>query len=445
MTRTKDGPYWNPLMETMPRENLRDLQLAKFKRILRWAWEKSPLYRRLYDEAGLVPEDIRTWEDVARVPMLEKEHYRTAQAKEPWPYGDSLCVPLSEVTEYHQTSGTTGQPVYQPDTWRDWEWWNECWSYIMWAMGFRNTDRVFLPFGYNVFVAYWAGHYAGEKIGCEMVPGGVLNTVERLLKMKELRVNAFMATPTYVLGMAETCRNKLNIDPTSLGIQRILCAGEPGASVPATKKRMEEAWQCPVYDHIGATEIGGWAYECTHKRGPHVNEGMFLLELIDLETGRPIEEPGKLGRIVITAFDRYAQPCVRFDAKDVAMWGGDCSCGRTFRILDGGIQGRTDHITKVKGVLFSPTSAEEVVRGLPELSDEFELIVDRCGDIDEITLRVELLPSCAGQEDAVREKLDREFRMKTNLHCRMEFHPFGQLPRYEVKARRFKDLRKGGH
>jgi len=430
----------------MPRENLRDLQLAKFKRILRWAWEKSPLYRRLYDEAGLVPEDIRTWEDVARVPMLEKEHYRTAQAKEPWPYGDSLCVPLSEVTEYHQTSGTTGQPVYQPDTWRDWEWQSECWSYIMWAMGFRNTDRVFLAFGYNVFIAYWTGHYAGEKIGCQIIPGGGLNTVERILKMKELRVNAFMATPTYVLGMAETCRTKLNIDPASLGIRRILCAGEPGASVPATKRRIEEAWQCDVYDHVGATEIGGWGYECTAKPGgPHVNEAMYLVELIDLETGRPIEEPGRLGRIVITTFDRHAQPCVRFDAKDVAMWWDkDCACGRTFRVLAGGIQGRTDHITKVKGVLFSPTSAEDVVRRIPELSDEFELVVERRGDLDEITLKVELMPECAGMEAAVREKLARDFRMTTNLNCHLEFHAFGQLPRYEVKARRFKDLRKPG-
>jgi phenylacetate-CoA ligase len=437
-----DRLYWNPLLETMPREKLRDLQLAKFQRILRWAWANSPLYRRLYDAAGLVPDDIRTWDDVRRIPTLEKEHYRSAQAKDPWPYGESLCVPIEEVTNYHQTSGTTGQPVYQPDTWRDWEWWTECWCYIMWAMGFRNTDRVFVPFGYNVFVAYWAGHYAAEKLGCEVVPGGVLNTAERLLKMKELQVTAFMATPTYVLGMAETAREKLGLDPRGMGIRRILCAGEPGASVPSTKRRMEEAWGADVYDHIGATEIGGWAYECTHKPGgTHVNEGMFLVELVDLETGAPVEEPGRLGRIVITALDRLAQPCVRFDSKDVAMWADDCTCGRTFRVLKGGIHGRTDHITKVKGVLFSPVSVEELVREMPELGDEFELIVQKNGDIDEVTLKVELQPHCCAREADVREKLAREFRMKTNLNCRLEFHPFGRLPRYEVKAKRFKDLR----
>lgn len=434
--------YWNPLLETLPPEKLKALQLQKFKRIVNWGYHHSPLYRHLYDAAGLVPEDIQTWQDVAKVPMLEKEHYRTAQAKEPWPYGDALCVPLEQVTECHLTSGTTGQPVYQADTWQDWEWWSECWSYIMWSMGFRNTDRVFLPFGYNIFIAYWAGHYAAEKIGCEIIPGGVLNTEGRILKMQELKANAFMATPTYVLGMAETCRTKLDIDPKSLGIKRILCAGEPGASILPTKRRMEEAWGADVFDHVGATEIGGWAYECREKPGgPHVNEAMFLLELLDVETGAPVEEKGRLGRIVITAFDRLAQPCIRFDSKDIAMWGDECSCGRTFRVLKGGIHGRSDHITKIKGVLFSPTSVEEVVRDLPELGDDYEIVVRKRNDVDEIILKVVLQPACAHLEKEVRERLTRQLRLKTNLNYILEFHPFGSLPKYEVKAKRFKDQR----
>jgi len=433
--------YWNPFLETIPVEKLKDLQLMKFKRIFKWCYDKSKLYRGLYDAAGLKPEDIKTWDDVRKVPLLEKEHYREAQYKEPWPYGDSLCVPPKDVTIYHQTSGTTGQPVFQPDTWQDWEWWTECWSYILWAQGFRNTDRVFIPFGYNVFVAYWAGHYAAEKIGCEVVSGAMLNTEERILKMKELKATAFMATPTYVLGMADSCK-KLDIDPKELGIKRILCAGEPGASVPSTKKRMEQAWGCDVYDHIGATEIGGWGFECSSKPGGiHVNEAMFLVELLDLETGETIEEPGKLGKVVITSFDRQAQPCVRFDSKDVAMWGEKCECGRTFRVLKGGIQGRIDHITKVKGVLFSPVSVEEVVRSMSQLGNEFELIVSREKDIDKITLRYELATGYEGQEKEVETQLARVLRLKTNLNYVYESCPYESLPRYQVKAKRFKDLR----
>ncbi len=435
--------YWNPVLETLPRKKLRELQFKKFKRILEWGYNNSKLYRQIYDEAGFHPDDVKTWEDITKVPTLQKEHYRTAQAKEPWPYGDSLCVPPEKVTEYRQTSGTTGQPVYQPDTWQDWEWQSESWSYILWAQGFRNTDRVFIPFGYNVFTAYWNGHYAAEKVGCEVVPGGILNTEERLLKMKELRATAMMATPTYVLGMAETCRKKLEMDPKELSIDRVLCAGEPGASVPATKQRMEEAWGAKVYDHVGATEIGGWSYECTSQPGGlHVNEGFFLVELIDIETGEHIEEPNRTGKIVITTFDRLAQPCIRFDSKDVSMWGDFCECGRTYRVLKGGIQGRTDHITKVKGVLFSPVSVEEVVRSMPQLGDEYELIVYKKGDIDQVALKVELLPEAASQEEKVLHELNWQLRLKTNLAFKIEFHPFGSLPRYEVKARRFKDLRK---
>ncbi|MHB8918971.1 MAG: phenylacetate--CoA ligase family protein [Desulfocucumaceae bacterium] len=437
--------FWNPIIETMAPERLKDLQLKKFKRILAWGYENSRLYRRLYDQTGLRPRDVKTWDDVRKVPLLEKDHYRDAQAKDPWPYGDSLCVPLEKVTVYHQTTGTTGQPVYQPDTWQDWEWWAECWSYILWAQGFRSSDRVYIPFGYNVFVAYWAGHYACEKVGCEVVSGAMLNTEERLLKMQELKVTAFMATPTYVLGMADSCRKKLATDPRSLGIKRILCAGEPGASVPSTKKRMEEAWGADVFDHAGATEIGGWSFECSHKPGGiHVNEGMFLVELLDIETGELVEEAGKLGRIVITAFDRLAQPCIRFDSKDLGMWGDQCSCGRTFRVLKGGVRGRTDHITKVKGVLFSPVSVEEVVRGTNELGDEFMLTVEREGDTDRITLEVEINCGCEHREDEIRADLARQLKLKTNLNYIIHCVPFGSLQRFEVKARRFKDMRKAG-
>ena len=153
---------------------------------------------------AIKPEDIRSLQDIRRIPTVEKSMMRDIQRKDPFPYGDALCVPLEDVSEFRQTSGTTGQPVYQPDTWQDWEWWAECWAYILWAQGYRPTDRVFLPFGYNIFVAFWAGHYAAEKIGAEVVPGGVLDTQARILKIQELKCTAMMATPTYVLGMADT-------------------------------------------------------------------------------------------------------------------------------------------------------------------------------------------------------------------------------------------------
>ena len=436
--------YWNPVLETLPREDLRALQLRKFKRIFEWAYENSRFHRSLYDAAGIKPEDIRSFEDIHAVPKVEKSMMRDIQRKDPFPYGDALCVPLEEVAEFRQTSGTTGQPVYQPDTWQDWEWWAECWSFILWAQGYRPTDRVFIPFGYNVFVAFWAGHYGAEKLGCEVVPGGVLDTKARILKIQELQATAMMATPTYVLGMADTARNKMGIDPTTLSINKITCAGEPGAGIPSTKKRIEDAWGAKVFDHAGATEIGAWSFECADQpHGMHVNEGLFLVEIEDLETGKIIEEPGKRGKMIITALDRQAQPCVRFDSKDIIEWDADpCSCGRTFRLIKGGVVGRSDDITKVKGVLLAPSAIEEVVRSIDGLGDEFEVVVDKVGDVDRIALKVELMPGAENRKNDIEGRLVDQLRIKTNLRYNLSFHDYETLPRYEVKAKRFNDLRK---
>jgi phenylacetate-CoA ligase len=434
--------YWNPILETLPREKLEKLQLIKFKEIFSWAYEHSKFYRQLYRNAGIEPGDIRTFDDIYKVPKIEKSMLRDIQGKDPYPYGDILSVPLESVTEYHQTSGTTGQPVYQADTWQDWEYHAEAFAYALYAQGYRDNDRLFLPFGYNIFIAFWGAHYAAEKLGCEVIPGGVLNTEARILKMQELRATAMGATPTYVLGMAETAR-KMGIDPPKdLYIRKITVAGEPGGSIPATRKRMEEAWGAKVYDQSGSTEIGHWGLECRYQNGLHVNEALFLVEIEDIDTGEPINEPGRKGKMVVTTFNRMAQPCIRFDVKDIIQWNAQtCECGRTFRLLDGGIMGRADDITKVKGVLLSPTAIEEVVRDIPQLSNEYQVVVTKKGDIDDITLKVEIVPEYQGEADAIRATLIDQLRLKTNLGYNIEFHEYESLPRSQTKSRRFQDLR----
>lgn len=443
----KQVSYWNPYLEVLPRERLEALQLKKFKRILTWAYSNSRFHRALYQQAGMHPEDINSWDDIRRVPKVEKAMMKPVQRKDPFPYGDALCVDLDDVCVFRQTSGTTGQPIYQADTWQDWEWWTECWATLLWAQGYRPHDRVFLPFGYNVFVAFWAAHYASEKIGCETVPGGVLDTKSRILKIQELQATAMMATPTYVLGMADTARNQLHIDPATLPITKITCAGEPGALIPSTKQRIEEIWGAKVYDHAGATEIGAWGFECSCQSGAlHVNEAMFLAEVEDLETGEPVTKAGQKGKLVITALDRIAQPCIRFDAKDIVeICDEQCECGRTYKLFKGGVIGRADDITKVKGVLLAPSAIEDVVRSMQGLGNEYEVIVDKKGDTDTITLKVELTEEAGNSAiQELRSELSTQLRLKTNLGYNLEILPPNSLPRYEVKARRFKDLRKKG-
>jgi len=175
-----------------------------------------------------------------------------------------------------------------------------------------------------------------------------------------------------------------------------------------------------------------------------VNEALFLVEIADVETGEIIEEPGRRGKMIITALDRLAQPCVRFDSKDVIEWSSDpCPCGRTFRVIKGGVVGRADDITKVKGVLLAPSAIEEVVRSIEGVGDEFEVVVDKAGDIDRITLKVELQAGCEMRREEIEIRLKDQLRLKTNLGYHLEFHGCGTLPRYEVKAKRFKDLREG--
>jgi phenylacetate-CoA ligase len=201
-----------------------------------------------------------------------------------------------------------------------------------------------------------------------------------------------------------------------------------------------------VYDHAGATEIGAWSFECAEQPGGmHVNEAMFLVEIEDVETGEAIEEPGRRGKMIITALDRRAQPCVRFDSKDVIEWAAEpCGCGRTARLIKGGVVGRADDITKVKGVLLAPSAIEEVVRSVDGLGDEYEVIVDKDGDAERIQLKVEVLDDEPDPDQCrlIETELADQLRLKTNLRYDIEICGCETLPRYEVKAKRFKDLRK---
>ena len=435
---------WNPFLETLPLETLRELQFRRFKRIFKHAYDNSPFYRKKYPKVGISPDVIRTMEDIQRVPIITKEDFREGQSEEgPFPYGELLAVPIEEVTQYHQTTGTTGKPVRFGDTWADWETYVENWAMMMYSRGLRKSDRVYIPFPYHLFIAFWGGHYGVEKLGAEVVPGGQTSTEQRVREMKELRCTAMMCTPTYALRLAEIA-TKIGIDPrTDIPMRMIFCAGEPGASVPATKKRIEETWNAKVYDHCGATEAPLWAFECEVQKGLHLNEPNYLVEILEPSTLQPAA-PGEIGTVVVTNLNRFAMPSIRFDLKDLVKLSTSqdtCPCGRTWRKIDGGIIGRSDDVTKIRGVLFSPTSVEQVVRDISQLGDEFEIVVTREDEYDRIIVVAEILPEYTGQKDELAKLLMRELRNGTQLRCEVDLRDFGSLPRYEVKSKRLKDQR----
>lgn len=437
---------WNPVLETMPREELRDLQLRRFREQVEYAYEHSPFYRKKLDDAGVDPAAITSFEDVRRVPTTAKGELRGAQMTDPFPYGDLLAGDPRDVTEYHQTSGTTGEPVRQADSWADWEWWGDCWATVLWAQGIRPDDRVFFPFSYNVFVAFWAAHYACERIGAEVVPGGNLSSAQRVRKMNELDVTAFCGTPTYALRLAEVAREE-GFDPAEMAVERIVCAGEPGASVPGTKERIESTWGASVFDHAGATESGAWGFTCDadDALGLHVNEAQFLVEVLD-EDGEPVD-PGETGEVVITPLGREAQPYIRFELRDLVTVAEEpCDCGRTYRFAEGGVLGRSDDLTKVNGVLFSPTAVEDVVRRYDGVADEYEVVISghESKDIDVLTVVAEVAADMTADRETVRTELRKRVKQATSITPRIELLDYETLDRPELKADRLTDER-GDH
>jgi len=429
--------YWNPYLETLPGEELAAIEVSYFKNIFSYAKEHSKLYRDKLKQVE--PEDIKTLDDIKKLPLTEKEEMRKYQEMEPFPYGGLLGTDIREVTAFRQTSGTTGKPIYVPETYESWQWRIEAWCHILYMAGFRSHHRVFLPFGYNVYVAFWEAHYASEKVGCELVPGGALDTKGRIHKILEIKANGMMNTPTYGLHIAEEARN-MGIDPGSLGIERMLCAGEPMPA--ATRKRLEELFRCHVFDHIGGTEPCAWAGMCETKEGMHIIEPFFLVEILDPETLQREVKEGEMGIAAVTPLGRRSFPLIRFNTKDLVIKGKDgCPCGRTTGKIQE-VVGRTDDLRKIRGVLFSPKTVEEAIRHeFPEVV-EYEIVVERKGIMDEITIRAELTPDAGGKEvDQLKARLRENLKVKTNLSFHVQIESPGSLPRYMLKATRFKDKR----
>jgi phenylacetate-CoA ligase len=434
------GNFWNPYVETLSRDEILRVQLKSLRRLISYVRLNSDFYRENYRD--IEPEDIVTMDDVRKLPLIDKDDLRKSQDEtKPFPFGTIPGVPTEDVTTFRQTSGTTGKPVYVPESLESWQWRVEVWCHILWMAGFRETDRVFIPFGYNVYVAFWEAHYAAEKLGCMVVPGGALDTQARISKIREIKATALLNTPTYGLHMAEEAQ-KMGVDARDLGIKRMLCAGEPLPQ--ATRNRLEATWGAEVYDHIGGTEPCAWGAMCSERKGLHLMEPFSLVEILDMEDQSREVEEGELGVAVVTPLGRRSFPLIRFNTKDIVRKGKDgCPCGRTSMMIHE-VSGRTDHLTKIRGVLFSPVTVEEVVRAeFPEIT-EYLIFVNKKGIMDEISLKVE--PQKDASQDAVKDtvqKLFQRLKTKTNLRFLIEVAAVGELPRHTLKAKRFIDLRGG--
>jgi phenylacetate-CoA ligase len=422
---------FDPALETLAPEALRERQWRRFAGLAAEVYGEgaggrgNPFVQRTWGAAGVrSARDLRSWEDFARLPFTRKTDLVEDQAEHP-PFGTNLTYPLECYVRVHQTSGTSGSPLRWLDTQESWDWWARCWGFVLRGAGIGPGDRVFFPFSFGLFIGFWSAFEGVRALGAMVIPGGGQDSPTRLACIERLGATVLMCTPSYALHLLEVARER-GIDPASLPVRVTVHAGEPGASIPAVRARIEEGWGARAFDHTGMTEMGAYGFECAAQTGVHVNETEFIAEVIDPVTERPARE----GELVLTNLGRLGSPLVRYRTGDrVRLAEAPCACGRTFLRLAGGILGRLDDMLIVRGVNIFPSAIEGIVRRFAGV-DEFQIEVFREGALDEVRVLLEVADASATV--AVREA----FRTDLGIRLEVAALPPRSLPRYELKARR---------
>jgi phenylacetate-CoA ligase len=438
-----ESPYWNPRHETMPRQDIEALQVRKLRGLVEWAGATVPWHAKRFADVGVTPDAITSLDDLRRIPFMTRDEWMQGQMESP-PYGTVLAQEPEKAIRYHMTSGTTGKtPIRVLDGMKDWEWIAEMWCYGLWGFGVRPADTLFVAFGYSTFIGFWGLHYAGEKLGCLVLPGGALQTDQRVSQIVDMGATVVASTPTYALRMAQEARS-MGMELAGSSVRRLILSGEPAGSIPATKKLIEEQWGAKAGDTAGMTELGTiMVFECeAQPGGTHIIEDHYIEEVVDPETDEPVPY-GEMGERVVTSFGRGFIPVLRYRTRDfvVRVPGSTCSCGRTFDIYEGGIRGRVDDMKLVRGTNVYPRAVEAIVREHAEI-DEFQIhLYTEEGIRDEIEVLVEI-PGADIDADAILSRLGKEL---ADAHEGLRFGVTraedGSLPRFELKAKRLLDER----
>jgi phenylacetate-CoA ligase len=295
-------------------------------------------------------------------------------------------------------------------------------------------DRIFFAFSFGPFIGFWAAVEGARHVGAMLIPGGGRSSYERLVMMRDSGSTSLCCTPTYALHLLEVGREH-KIDLNNFSIQTTIHAGEPGANVPATKRRIEEGWSARCYDHAGASEVGAHSFECqAQPNGIHVIETEFIVECLSPATGQPVA-PGEKGELVITNLGRLGFPVIRYRTGDAVIFNeARCECGRTFLRLEGGVLGRVDDMITIRGVNVFPSALENLIR-VHNTVDEFRVSVGRRGELDELSVEVELMEGT--EADAVVTAVAQSIGSAMGFRPTVMAVPRGTLPRFELKAKRF--------
>jgi phenylacetate-CoA ligase len=377
-----------------------------------------------------VKRPVESLDELAAWPYTFKEELLAA-ARDDTP-ANNRTFPLDQYCRFHQTSGTRGRPLPVLDTADDWQWWIECWQYVLDAAEVTAADRVLMAFSFGPFIGFWSAYDALADRGCLLVPTGGVNTQGRLEMLRASQATIVCCTPSYAMHLAEVGADA-KLDVGELGVRRLILAGEPGGSVPAIRARIESLWQAKVLDHCGATEVGPWGYGDLAGESVRVIESQFIAEFLSVATGEPAGE-GELAELVLTPLGRTGSPVIRYRTGDLVRpsWRGNGE--NQFVRLDGGVIGRTDDMAIVRGVNIFPSSIEQIVRSFPEVV-EYRAVVYKESHLDQIRVEV---------EDRLNqpERIAEELRLRLGLAVNVMLAPLGSLPRFEGKGKRFVDQRK---
>ena len=434
-----DGLYWDREVETMPLAGLRRLQWEKLQAQLAYVYDRSPFYRRKFQEAGETPGDIKSPRDMAKLPFTRKDELRR-NIEEHQPFGDFVAAPRLDIVRLHTSSGTTGKPTTMLWTRRDLDRWADMYARLAYSHGVRPDDIYQNAFSFGWFVAGMGGMAAYERIGCLCIPTGIGEARRQIATIREYGTTAMSCTPSFILYLAEVAREE-GINPADLTLRKILIGGEPGGAIPETRRRVERAWNAKCFDGYGSLEFQPIAWECAEQAGNHICEDHMLAEVVHPSSGEPLP-PGKEGVLVLTHLDKEATPLVRWWTGDVVELAEEpCGCGRTHARLVGGVRGRADDMLIVRGVNLFPSAIESVLRGIPGLGNEFQIIIDdevydpATRGLRSLKLIAEYTSEVADL-DLMRARIAREIRDRLVVSAQAEVVPVGTLPRTMAKAAR---------
>ena len=428
--------FWQKELETMSRDQLADLQLKKLKETVARCYHNVPYYQKIFKEQGILPEDIRSLDDLKKLPMTRK-----AALRENYPF-KLLACPMRDVVRIHGSSGTTGKPTMVAYTRHDLDIWSDCVTRVVCAGGATPDDVAQIAFGYGLFTGALGLHQGLEKLGCAVIPMSAGNTEKQLMLMQDLGVTVLIATPSYALYLSEVAAQKGIIGNLKL---RIGFFGAEGCT-PEMCQKIEENFGIIATDNYGMSELTGPGVsgECEYRCGLHIWEDHFIPEIIDPETGEVLPA-GSTGELVVTPLFKEALPLLRYRTGDITRLDySPCACGRTHVRMEK-VQGRSDDMMIIKGVNVFPSQIESVLLGVDQVGPHYLLILRRKNFLDTLEVQIELIDGSLLEDfrqlQALRSDIRARLKTVLGLDCAVTLVNPNTIERFQGKAKRVVDLR----